>query len=932
MHTLSQQLSRHRIHIAIFLVVFVCGLLLSATAFAADNAILKEKEAELLPLARWIDGAGTFHDRVGFSVNNAGEWMGAKQRSGVVGTIMGVANFFWSTSLSLLTQALSLDMLKGIARTIDLTATSLGKAVMGQKGSIGLLVLIVIAFIVWSIWKSRTLGIKSIFKTVAPRIVAISLLSLMVFSPSAAASQKENLAPFSAAWYIETGNKASNAIAMPILEVSGLVTSGDAPDTAAFRSTNGGTDGLACYRYVDQLRSSYLSNVKDFGKRPDAQAALVLSNLWENSGMQVWKQIQLGNTSYADRAYCRLLDGVSATPAFAAYGSTAQTYKALGATDTKKLFSSNFPAIANGVNSDKRDIVPQIMQGFRGSVAQDKATVAWAACMPQGDGTWKGDPELFKGGDGKDSAGAAEECKKVFAAGQLSSDFANGFNWNKGINDNRSYNATLFVDTLQGRNTADGTVTSIAYLVASIAVGVAFSLMALAILIAKIAMVGFASFLALILIGSIFPGQDTTKKLGDAAKTFLGYSFISAFAVGILALVVLLTNIIVTLMSGFIDPGSTFSILLVGFAPVISIYILNTVFKKMGIPSPMSIKGAMSWGESAGGLGKAVIGGAVAGGVGGSLMNRAARQATRAAGDITKSALGNKIGNGPSRRGESQRGMAPLGDETKSATDKSPSQAARAPELSPEEAALLRKQFAAEQKDAQADDLASQRAQREMAKIHGDDLVRSKMEAFDLRSPGASTAHRWLADQSATIAGQWDRAKNYRRIRQGQPLVDVSHPAPDKTPMTEKMRDARASLSSAASKSAQAIRTGAKYATKHPVSAAGKTMARGAKYAAIAGGVGVAAGIMPITMPVLAGAAVAGGAHKLRQGKIDQWEDQDAKFEEWRQARYAKDQEAEKDISKEKVKEKAVPQPAQAPVEPVEAEAEQASSSDGSGL
>lgn len=49
----------------------------------------------------------------------------------------------------------------------------------------------------------------------------------------------------------------------------------------------------------------------------------------------------------------------------------------------------------------------------------------------------------------------------------------------------------------------------------------------------------------------------------------------------------------------------------IGAFPAFAAYILHWCFKKMKIPSPLSVKGAMSWGASAGGLGHRIVSGGV---------------------------------------------------------------------------------------------------------------------------------------------------------------------------------------------------------------------------------------------------------------------------------------------------------------------------------
>lgn len=862
-----------------------CFLFLTATVAGADTTtpILQTDESSLLPLVRWGGATGQFHTRVGFSVSNPGTWIASQSRNAVTGTLLGFANFFWQAALSLITQAISMNILVGAAKSINDITTGIGAAVIGSRTATGLLIFIIVAVLVWALWVARRQGFMGIAKNLGTRLVAVVLL-ILVASPSGSisASQTTNFPVGSSPWYIDIANQASNAIAGPLLRATEFTTITSSDDTDAYSTQASIQDGLDCTSYVDQMKASYLLASGTTGStitgNADGQAALVLSNMWENSGLQVWKDIQFGSNDYANRTYCRLLDKNAGISVTGSNGTARHTFVAMSDATSKFFKSEGFDV---GILSSGNSVLSDAPQAliYSGNVAVDKTMVGWAACTVQ-DGAWVVDEDLLA-----DSSQADTACSDWFATKDDSTtSYAQAFNFTDGTDDMTNATAKEFVSSLQGESTNNGTVKAIAYLLSSIFAGGSFILLAAAVFIAKLTMVGYAMLLPLLLIATLIPGQDTGAKLASTGKTFVGYAIISALATALLAVITILTNFIITLSTAYITAGSVPAILIIGLAPVASIWILGQAFKRMGIPNPLSVSGALQWGSSAAGLGQAVTSGAVAGAVAGGLTNRLRKSSM----DVATSALGNKLGNSDQqdKRGSGAHKVPTIGREAPT-TDEKP--------LSFHERMEHARKDRAEKKEALESISADKEVDGVTTRAHGltgtfKKGMSERMNEWDEGHVGATNRERRLATLAAgagSAGAMATSAWGATRSTFTRAKTATMHPVETSKGVASAIgHKASAGLTKARSYAATTSKdlrtlasTGINYTMQHPVSAAGKVLKKGGKYAAIGAGAAVAVSMSPAIIP----ASVATGAMVMgRRSLIKASENRDRAYQEWK--------------------------------------------------
>ena len=393
--------------VAALALICLAGLALPAQAGPTSSPVLSSDAVNQLPIVRWMQGTADFHSRQSFSITNFNtDWFGAKYRSTVVGMLFGLADWMWTLTFNLTVQAVSMDILSAVAAKIDALARSLSGALIGRGASLSLLGFVTALFLVWSARQAMRGG-GGFVRLILPRLAAIALICLFATAPtSTRTGQTTVYGRGSASWYVSKVNQLSNAVLSPVMGASDVfgLTSPQAKKVKA-------DDGLHCDAYVAGLRKAYIADQK--AKGVDGRVAAIMSVMWEDSGMAIWKITQFGANDYADRVYCHLLDrqsDVEAAAANPAYASHLPGY----------------PTVIAGKAT--RAQVPRALL-YSGMKAVDKATIGLAACQLKPDGTWKPAPALSIYG----SDVSPDACKAIFEPAQSNDrEFGNAFNWKGG--------------------------------------------------------------------------------------------------------------------------------------------------------------------------------------------------------------------------------------------------------------------------------------------------------------------------------------------------------------------------------------------------------------------------------------------------------------------------------------------------------------------
>src|SRR5690606_7015243 len=261
-------------------------------------------------------------------------------------------------------------------------------------------------------------------------------------------------------------------------------------------------------------------------------------------------------------------------------------------------------------------------------VEQDKAWIAWAACVPKDDllsnlgerdgwHTPRGQSWLIaeeaarRGAESGTSMQLNVACYRFF---NVEGDtVASIFDWGDGDAELKSVAGEMpasiydFISSLHGSNLGASGSAVIGYLLSAIGVAAVFGTVGVIIMIVKAVAAFMLLSVIFVAVLCLLPRGDNGRLI-KFVKVYLGLSLTAAFGVFILSLITLFTNVILNVIKGFAGPNSDMTLVLGGLAPVMAAVALHFAFQRAGMPSPLTVKGAMAWGGAlAGGAGLAAI-------------------------------------------------------------------------------------------------------------------------------------------------------------------------------------------------------------------------------------------------------------------------------------------------------------------------------------
>ena len=202
--------------------------------------------------------------------------------------------------------------------------------------------------------------------------------------------------------------------------------------------------------------------------------------------------------------------------------------------------------------------------------------------------------------------------------------------------------AASFIQSVQSPTWGAGLYgIAVLYLLSSAIIFAIFTAMGVSILIAKAALMLMMLALGLMLIPAIVPGVNTGEKFKKVFITLIGFSGVAAVMMLAVSVVTIISKVMVDVGVGILPANSSFSVLWAGIAPGATIIGLNMLLKKIGMPSPLSVKGALSWGSN----GSSMLKGAMAGAAAAKAASNGRSLASRAGASIGRSRRNNKLVN-----------------------------------------------------------------------------------------------------------------------------------------------------------------------------------------------------------------------------------------------------------------------------------------------
>lgn len=627
------------------------------------------EKSPLLPVTRWSNATSQMHSRV--DAGPLGLNVALLQRNTLQNGGMATGNFMWTTGAQLASFAIDFCILGSAGGAADNIGATIGNSLMRPEN--GLLAGLVFVGVIGLLFAGHRRG-SFLWKPIAMKAVIVACFIFMVVAAgnTHGGGFKRNgvveSGPYvpgagSPGWIVTTMNNTVASLASGPAAALAI----DTPPTAA----DGNSSATNCDNYVSQLKQEFRNSYDSGTGKMSAGVPLILSGMWESTGLKSWRSAQFGSAAGGDdpfnnRTYCHLLEQNAGTPvsSFAGdpnsvQGIMSRAMRAVGATvpaSNDVWHSAAF--VTNGDN-----------------VQQDRSLIAWAACrLTGGDPTQAGSWNTagFNAGD-KDHKATPDDCVKFFNLAP--SDPLGNFDWSdnggdvakRTITSDQGAGAAVntFIQTLHGNENSGGLMAIFAYNISALGMLIVFGAMALAIIVAKTAMVVMIVILFFMMLQALMPGSDMSK-IGGAIKTLLGMNLFVFCIQLIFAFITVFTKLLQDVGTGMLGGESNLiGILWSGLAPLAAVGILHMMFTKvMKIPSPFSLSGGLSWGNAMG----AAAGGAAFAGMSNLLERGQNRMKSRATGSVKgagQSVLNVAAGRRPVAAGAAGRrnAAAPSGEQ-----------------------------------------------------------------------------------------------------------------------------------------------------------------------------------------------------------------------------------------------------------------------------
>ena len=600
-----------------------------------------------LPVNRWQGATNELHSRMEGGIN-VGSFMGTIHRDFVVGSGMSFGNFLWSQGANLAEFSIGFCMLNKMGGAADGIGKTIGEVMIFGAGA-PILVLLVVAGLITVLLQGLKGSIN--WKSLFQKALVVGLLAFMTIGSmnSRGGGINGSTADYqpgvgSPGWVVTTINNTVASLA-----------SAPAMALAVEQPDSGGRSGglMSCKNYVSALNNTYMQTYGDGANSLSAGVPLVISSMWERSGLTAWRAAQFGAGTEAnnlsDRAWCRMLEWNAGTSA------------------------GNVPGVLKKADPNMQN-APSVEQAQKSlafsplTVEQkDRSIIAWSACKlktPTGNANAKESWEVVNGFNSLADEGkniTPEHCAEWWNGGD---DSLKQFDWPTkvtGIAERAGDQVSIknYVETLHGNQNGDGAIASIAFVISSLVAFGVFGLISLGILVAKIVQVMMIITLFVTAIGILTP-RGSMEKLGRAMKSLIG---VTVFIFGIqlvFAFLSQITNMIQKTGSTLLSGDTIWITLWTGLSPAIAVFVMHLVFTKiLKVPSPFKISGGLAWAGAAGAGGAAAMGG-----ISrmldrpGSKMARGAMSAGRrtmngALGKVSGGRLGGATGNGSTGRSQS---------------------------------------------------------------------------------------------------------------------------------------------------------------------------------------------------------------------------------------------------------------------------------------
>ncbi|WP_344775640.1 hypothetical protein [Gryllotalpicola kribbensis] len=642
------------------------GVVKTTVAGKTECAYFDPSLSSNLTATRWADATSKI-----VSDYSGHIWSGLQNttRTATAGMGMGLGNLFFQVAQSLVAWGTSFDPIKLLGGPIDVIAAKVGSIVVGGSAttmSIG--VAIVIAGLLAAFFQARRSGNGAMWKRFGSIAVLFGLISVMVGGAGLTTGSGSSLKPgFGSPTWIasetaQIGSQLGSVPAAQLLQHDSTIT-----DVAA-------ASGTGCNTYLANLEKAYDKGYQSAFSRSfdEGSPAQIVSGLYTDSAVLVWKSAQLGNdpissssqATYGDEVFCHLLDwNASATPrqqVIATFGDSSlldnSTPSGAGATVggwlsrigiTTDLGLSpdaqlNIQSAAWGLETDSDDHTAASAVAWAACDVREKSGVITVTVRP----AWDGVHGISD--DACTTWWRSSASSKTIAPFQISDDdIADVFKDSKDTNTQGVAAAAQFVSDLHDGGNASSSAPW-AYALSALVIMIAFGGLGIGLLIAKIlSVISTLALIAVALKEIAAPDGGTLKWVKSYAATNLAVFG----ATMILAVIATITAGLVQAGPQLAAPGSTGSLIWIAMSPAIAVGVVVALMKATRVGNLFKPSGHLQWAAPA-----------LAGMVGAQkLLERGENKAANAAKGAAQN-LGQSVMPGKSSQGRPVKAKASMGD------------------------------------------------------------------------------------------------------------------------------------------------------------------------------------------------------------------------------------------------------------------------------
>ena len=569
------------------------GAAYSARCATTDaSAAARVAGDDLLPVNRWSPATNNFHSRTD-GVLGA---LNAVQRDVGAGMFMSIGNGLWAVTSDITLFAARFCILDTAGTAVDATAGDLMKSLVSGGLAPYLVALIVGAF-GFGIWNGYRRRGAVDWKQMGLKAGAVALLITLMTGAQATNPDRGTFGAGSPGWWVTTANDTISDIgSAPALFTAQAETAGDQ------------SDPLSCEAYVTELKQTYQQRYRSSLTSSAASMPIVLNSIWEQTGMEAWKTAQFGQSEYADRVFCRLMDQFADVPVGvwpiddgnlqqdAAQQRAAKWYQDNGRS-TVLAIMSRIPGVPEVPYPNSIAFTPV------NDITRDVSVVGWAVC-DYDSGRWRyANDSLVANDIPADHAGTSKDDGSIYPNQNAGGQGCAGW-WSEravagsgGFNDGRSafdweanpekiYNELSgpeqdFMLTLHSYKAGSSVAVAFWYAVSALFMFAVFGLVSMGIVLAKFAMVVMMIGIVGVIVSALLPRAGASDRLGGFAKTMLGLMLLTTMTMAVFSVLGQLTKLSMDAGLRVFEPGTIGAMFWAAASPVIAVFSLHWLFKML---------------------------------------------------------------------------------------------------------------------------------------------------------------------------------------------------------------------------------------------------------------------------------------------------------------------------------------------------------------